>query len=89
MRVKVMTPIYRGKRTVDLDFVDFCQFQNVFKGEGRFFKVFPELWDFALTTSDHLYPGFFFRRLASNSNPIFGLTQGPKFSNSAHFILTH
>ena len=52
MRLKVMTPIYRGKRTVDLDFVDFCQFQNVFKGEGRFFKVFPELWDFALTTSD-------------------------------------
>ena len=55
MTVQVMTPIYRGKRTVDLDFVDFCQFQNVFKGEGRFFKVFPELWDFALTTSDHLY----------------------------------
>ena len=25
------------------------------------------------------FPGFFFRHLASNSNPIFGLTQGPNF----------
>ena len=35
-----------------------------------------------------LLAGIFFRRLASNSSPIFGLTQGQKFSNSAHFVLT-
>ena len=35
-----------------------------------------------------LLAGIFFRRLASNSSPIFGLTQGQTFSNSAHFVLT-
>ena len=35
-----------------------------------------------------LYAGIFFVRLASNSAPIFGLTQGQKFSNSTHFDVT-
>ena len=52
-----MTSNFGGKKTLDLDFVDFCQFQNVFKEEGRFFKVFHELWGLgsSLTPSDHLY----------------------------------
>ena len=32
--------------------------------------------------------GFFLVHLGSNSSPTFGLTQSPKFSNSAHFVLT-
>ena len=46
MKVNVMAPICEGKMTLDLDFVDFCQFSNVFKVKGVFSNFFIIFWDF-------------------------------------------
>ena len=61
MKVKVMAPICEGKMTLDLDFVDFCQFSNVFKVKGVFSNFFMIFWDFLdfwlvqPPSSDHLF----------------------------------